>query len=165
MACGLFGAKPFPCPMLTSRTLYEQNCNEIWCWCKFQVHVSLLPLGSLVIQSWRRHQMGTFSALLALCAGNSPITGEFPTQRPVTRSFDVFFDLRLNKWLSKQSRGWWFETPLCPLWRHRNDSVPTWPTCDQVMACRLFSTELSPQPLLSTWSKVINFKKNLLQNA
>ena len=28
--------------------------------------------------------------------------GEFPTQRPVTRSFDVFFDLRLNKRLSKQ---------------------------------------------------------------
>ena len=41
--------------------------------------------------------METFSALLAICAGNSPVTGEFPTQRPVTRSFDVFFDLRLNK--------------------------------------------------------------------
>ena len=36
--------------------------------------------------------METFYALLALCAGNSPVTGEFPTQRPVTRSFDVFFD-------------------------------------------------------------------------
>ena len=36
--------------------------------------------------------------------------GEFPTQRPVTRSFDVFFDLRLNKRLSKQPWGWWFET-------------------------------------------------------
>ena len=47
-----------------------------------------------------------FSALLALCAGNSPVPGEFPAQRPVTRSFDVFFDLRLNKRLSKQSRGW-----------------------------------------------------------
>ena len=41
--------------------------------------------------------METFSALLAFCAGNSPVTGEVPTQRPVTRSFDVFFDLRLNK--------------------------------------------------------------------
>ena len=54
--------------------------------------------------------METFSALLAICAENSPVTGEFPTQRPVTRSFDVFFDLRLNKRLSKQSWGWWFET-------------------------------------------------------
>ena len=40
---------------------------------------------------------GIFSVLLALCEGNSPVTGEFPSQRPVTRSFDVFFDLRLNK--------------------------------------------------------------------
>ena len=39
-------------------------------------------------------------------------------QRPVTRSFDVFFDLRLNIRLSKQSWGWWFETPSRPLWRH-----------------------------------------------
>ena len=47
--------------------------------------------------------------------------GEFPTQRPVTRSFDVYFDLRPNKRLSKQSLGWWFETLSPPLWRHRND--------------------------------------------
>ena len=38
----------------------------------------------------------------------------------ISRSFDVFFDLRLNKWLSKQSWGWWFETPSPPLWRHSN---------------------------------------------
>ena len=43
-----------------------------------------------------RHQMELFSASLALCAGNSPVTGEFPSQRPVTRSFDVFFDLHMN---------------------------------------------------------------------
>ena len=46
--------------------------------------------------------------------------GEFPTQRPVTRGFDVFFDLRPNKRLSKQSWGWWFETPLWSLWSHCN---------------------------------------------
>ena len=46
--------------------------------------------------------METFSALLAICAGNSPVPDEFPTQTPVTWSFDVFFDLRLNKRLSKQ---------------------------------------------------------------
>ena len=72
--------------------------------------------------TWWRHQMETFSALLALCAGNSPVTGEFPAPRPVTRSFDVFFDLRLNKRLSKQSWGWWFETPLCSLWRHCSEN-------------------------------------------
>ena len=47
--------------------------------------------------------------------------GEFPTQRPVTRNLDVFFDLRPNKLLSKQSWGWWFETQPHPLWRHRNE--------------------------------------------
>ena len=70
--------------------------------------------------TWWRHQMVAFSALLAICAGNSPVNGEFSAQRPVTRSFDVFFDLRLNKRLSKQSWGWWFETLSCPLWRHCN---------------------------------------------
>ena len=70
--------------------------------------------------TWWRHQMETFSALLAICAGNSPVTGEVPAQRPVTRSFDVFFDLRLNKPLNKQSWGWWFEAPSRPLWRHCN---------------------------------------------
>ena len=75
--------------------------------------------------TWWRHQMETFSALLAICAGNLPFTGEFLTQRPVTRSFDVFFDLRLNKRLSKQSWGWWFETPSRPSWRHRNVKQPT----------------------------------------
>ena len=70
---------------------------------------------------WWRHQMEIFSALLVLCAGNSSVTGEFPAQRPVTRSFDVFFDLHLNKRLSKQSWDRWFETPSRSLWRHRNE--------------------------------------------
>ena len=71
--------------------------------------------------TWWRHQMETFSALLVLCVGNSSVTGEFPSQRPVTRSFDVSFHLRLNRWLSKQSRRWWFETPSHAWWRHYND--------------------------------------------
>ena len=70
--------------------------------------------------TWWRYQMGTFSALLATCAGNSPVTGEFHAQRPVTRSFNVFFDLRLNKRWSKQSWVRWFETPSSSLWRHCN---------------------------------------------
>ena len=75
--------------------------------------------------------------------------GEFPTQRPVTRSFDVFFDLRLNKRLSKQPWGWWCETQSWSLWRHCNgiiDSVkgesighrgfPSLKSCDTEI-CRL----------------------------
>ena len=51
----------------------------------------------------------------------SPVTGEFPAQRPVTHSIDVFFYLHLNKWLSKHSWGWWFETPSHSLGRHCNE--------------------------------------------
>ena len=54
-----------------------------------------------------------------LC-GEFTSPGEFPTQKPVTRSFDVFFDLRLNKRLSKQPWGWWFEMPSWSLWRQCN---------------------------------------------
>ena len=59
------------------------------------------------LSSWWRHQMETFSVLLALCAGNSPVTGEFLVQRPVTRSFDVFFDLcpGINGWVNNREAG------------------------------------------------------------
>ena len=57
---------------------------------------------------------------MAFCAGNVPVTGEFPPQRPVTRSFDVYFDLHLNKRLIKQSWGWLFETQSRAIWRHCN---------------------------------------------
>ena len=97
--------------------------------------VSILPIGlssgletqgnfgqniRQIAHAWWHHQMETFSALLALCAGTSPVTGEFPSQRPVTPGFDVFFDLSSNKRLSKQSKHRWFETPSRSLWRHCN---------------------------------------------
>ena len=70
--------------------------------------------------------METFFALLAVCEGNSPVTSEFPSQRPVTRSFDVLFDLHLNEHLNKQSWGRRFETPSRPLWRHCNVRFEPW---------------------------------------
>ena len=102
-----------------------------------------------------------FFALLAICAGNSPATGEFPTLRPVTRSLGVFFDdLRVNKRLSKQSWGWWFETPSRSLWRHCNDSVQinTWylldtkPLHEQMFAYRYWD------PSDEIWFWKINLK-------
>ena len=58
------------------------------------------------VDSWRCHQMKTFSALLAICAGNSQVTGEFPAQRPVTRSFGIIFDLHLsNGWVNNRGAG------------------------------------------------------------
>ena len=70
---------------------------------------------------WRHHQIKTFSILLALCKGTLPVTSGFSSQRPVTRSFDVFFHLRLNIRLTKQPRRRWFGMPSRPLWRHCND--------------------------------------------
>ena len=101
--------------------------------------------------TWWRHQMETFSALLALCAGNSPVTGEFPTQRPVPRSFDVSFDLlpNINIRLSKKSWGWWFATPSRPLWRHCN-GVHMYGNCDPG-ACPINAIRNS----IKIWSAVV----------
>ena len=96
-----------------------------WRWCSHMASIHFLGLTQVIkslrlskwVIPWWRHQMETFFALLALCAGKSPVTDELPSQRPVARSFDVFFDLRLNKRLSKQSRRRWFETPSRSLWR------------------------------------------------
>ena len=85
--------------------------------------VLCIPGPNLVILDWTGHddviKWKHFRVTGPLC-GEFTGPGEFPTQRPVTRSFDVFFDLRLNKPLSKQSWGWWFETLSRSLWRHRN---------------------------------------------
>ena len=59
--------------------------------------------------------METFSVLLDMCTGNSLVSSEFPEQRPVTQSFDVFFDLRLNKRLSKYLWDWWSENAIAPI--------------------------------------------------
>ena len=86
------------------------TCREFrWCYLCPSPHIA-----------WWRHQMETFSALLALFAGNSPVTGKFPSQRLVTQSIDIFFDMRLKKQLSKQLRRWWFEMPSRSLWLHCN---------------------------------------------
>ena len=70
-----------------------------------------------LLLSWWRHQIETFSALLAFVRGIHRIHRWIPvSQRPVKRCFDVFFDLCMK--LSKQWWDWWFETPSCSLWRH-----------------------------------------------
>ena len=91
-------------------------------------------------RSWWRHQTETFSALLALCAGNSTVNGEFPSQDQwVTQSCGVFFYLRLNKRLNIQSWGWWFETPTRPLWSH----------CNVLLGQSRPSRKSSPEPMMT----------------
>ena len=97
---------------------------------------------------WWRHQMETYSALLALCAGTSPVTGEFPAQRPVTRSFDVSFICAwINGWANNRETG---ETQSRSLWRHRNvcpypvpwQSPPPCPVSSRPVRCQ--QTKRSP---------------------
>ena len=85
-----------------------------------------MPIGGAA-SSWGRTMMtssnGNIFRVTGPLCGEFTGPGEFPTQRPVTRSFDVFFDLRLNKRLSKQPWGWWFEKPSRSLWRQCNAVV------------------------------------------
>ena len=110
-----------------------------------------------IAATWWRYQRETFSALLAICAGNSPVTGEFPAQRPVTRSFDVFFDL-----LSKQSWGWWFETLSRPLWRHCNECDIPYPGVNidwvshKTLAKHLFNGENNCPLESNSWYRINN---------
>ena len=87
---------------------------------------------------WRLFMMtssnGNIFRVTGPLCGDFTGPGEFPTQRPVTRSFDVFFDLRLNKRLSKHSWGWWFEKLSYSLWRHHN----VWTSHDDVIKWKHF---------------------------
>ena len=112
-----------------------------------------------------RHQMEIFSALLAFCAGHSPVSGEFPAQRSVMRSFDVFFDLRLNEHLSKQSGGWWFKTPSRPLWRHSNafstiSCTSYWIVSSLVLCCLSCVVSAGPFPHLQLTELILHWRHN-----
>ena len=98
MGCGRICIKPLSKPMLIPH-------NK--------------TIRSWLTNAWWRHQMEAFFRV------TGPLFGEFTAQRPVGRSFDVFFDLLLNKRLSKQFWGWWFETLSSPLWRHCNGFLCT----------------------------------------
>ena len=80
--------------------------------------------------------------------------GEFPTQGPVTRSFDVFFDLHLNKRLSKQWWGWWFETLSRPLWRHRNGEVSKYGLSESTACGNQTSVRMRAYVQISTRGKM-----------
>ena len=82
-------------------------------------------------RTWWRHQMETFSVLLALCEGNPPVTGGFPSQKSVTQSFDVCFDLHTAEQTIERRR--WFEAPSRSLRRHCKDTK-TKSTCSTLMA-------------------------------
>ena len=106
------------CPCSSVQFVLQSNISKEYpcCICKI---FTTIPSPDMMKSS-----IGNIFALLAICAGKSPAPGEFRAQRPVTRSFDVFFDLRLNKRLSKQWWGWWFETLSRPVWCQVNSPAP-----------------------------------------
>ena len=87
----------------TPNTVCCKYCKKYHCFTTIPVFHS----------TWWHQQMETFSALLAFCAVNSPVTGKFASQLSVTRSFDAIYDLRLKKRLNNKSRRRWYETPSC----------------------------------------------------
>ena len=136
MACCLFGAKPLPERMLAYCWLDTNGYISVKFYLKFKGFHTRKCMWKCYLQHCG-HCLSRFhfanKVLIMMTSSNGNIfrvtgplcgeftgLGEFPTQRPVTRSFDVFFDLRLNKWLSKQWWGWWFETPSWSLWRQYN---------------------------------------------
>ena len=97
---------------------------------------------------------GNMFRVTGFCAGNSPVTvgnstvtGKFPSHRPVTRNFDVFFDVRLNKRLSKQPRRRWFETPSGSSWRNCN----VVPNSDPVIRAAVGSFGVQRVTLVQSW--------------
>ena len=119
--------------------------------------------------TWNVHMMPSWNGNIFRVTG--PLCGEFtglgdfPTQRPVTRSFDVFFDLCLNKRLCKQSRGWWFETLSWSLWRLRNAHLYTSVTCQLYKGASAKRKGTAPYglgyPILSNTVELDVFKSSL----
>ena len=97
------------------RGIVENHSSPLLYYC---VDTSVSLYSYYYMHSWWCQQIETFSAWLALCARNSPVTDEFFSQRTGMRSFNVFFDLRMKKRLCKHSGRRWFETPSCSLWCH-----------------------------------------------
>ena len=120
----LDGTMPLPAPMLTykkwsSAALTESQFHRK-CW------------------TWWCHQLKLFCVTGPLC-GESPVTDEFPTQKPATRSFDV---IRLNKRFSKKSWGWWFETPSRSLWRHCN-GINLWKKFEKLIQSKALALKMA----------------------
>ena len=132
-------------------------CRSIFSSSKIVKGSGTSPLPHRTMKTWWRHQMETFSALLDLCAGNSPVTGEFPSQRPVMRSFDVLFDMGLNKCLSKQLWGWWFGTPSHPLCHNCNEKLSS---LLRIYLCFSCQTLICILPSISAHRSMNLFKYN-----
>ena len=134
--------------------IYIYCCLYSWEYMKYDTMLSVSTAGKPRCAGMdfcmMKSSNGNIFRLTGPLCGEFP--GEFPTQRLVTRSFDVSFGLPLNKRLSKQSRGWWFETLSCPFWRHCN-GIPNISASDHTrMQTREARDIRVQQSNLSGWS-------------
>ena len=143
----------------------------------FGSYKSCLWIRVIGTHTWWRHQRETFSALLAICAGNSPVTGEFPSQRPMAESVDVFFFTWTNGWVNNQECDnmrhhcihydvtviilAWCQWPIGITWLIQQQSINAFPPSDaymrqltasplvRVMDWCLFGAKPLPKPMLT----------------
>ena len=129
------GTKPLPEPTLTYHQRGHLTFIPGYCVVEFSRHQYSMCMTIYTLEIAATSPRGQWVTMMTSSSGNifrvtgplwgdQPVPSGFPSQRPVTRSRDVFLDLQTNKRLSKQSRHQWSETPLCSLWRHCNDKGP-----------------------------------------
>ena len=144
------------------------NCLSLSIWathCRhyYSITTIILWVGSYFMMTSSNGNI--FRVTGPLCAGKSPVTGKFPSQRPVMGSFDVFFGLRLNKRLSQHSRHRWFEMPSCSLWRHDNAGFScTWsPMSRTTISDCIFRQEISMCSSTThyMWNIIVKFKDEI----
>ena len=137
-------------------------CNPEWHHCHFGDICTFRWVKMADTQMMKFHLMtssnGNIFRVTGPLRGEPPVTDGFPSQRPVTRNFDISFDLRLHKYLSKQSRRRWFETPSRSLWRHCNSNHQSRGGNISVLWRHDMGT-LSTILLLCVWDPVVCRKK------
>ena len=95
--------------------VWQPQASGMWCW-RLYNRVSFLQntINRHPITPWWLHGTETLSALLALCEGNPPVTGDSTHKGPLMGSFDVSFDVSLTKsWTNSWEAGKWLVVSWC----------------------------------------------------
>ena len=145
---------------MVCRTIYLNNHVCVCaCVCVFILHHPSSLRCHRQLKLMMTSSNGNIFRVTGLLCGEFTGPGEFPTQRSVTRSFDVFFDLRPNKQLSKQPWGWWFETPSCSLWRRCNVLLVKDHYCNVIMGA--MASQIAASRLFTQLFILAQIKENI----
>ena len=86
-----------PCRPVSNYPASVNPLHAGFLWAHTNIYLSSDVSENVFLSAWRRHQMETFSALVAPCEGTPPVSSGFPSQRPVRRSFDLHLDKQWPK--------------------------------------------------------------------